>query len=58
MLEGGEKWTPTLYIRLVQDFGMETAVAQHLANTYGDKAINVAKFARLTGKRWPVHGVR
>jgi len=58
MLEGAEKWSPTLYIRLVQDFGMETAVAQHLASTYGDKAVNVAKLSGLTGKRWPVHGVR
>ena len=37
---------------------METAVAQHLASTYGDKAVNVAKLSGLTGKRWPVHGVR
>ena len=33
-------------------------VAQHLANTYGDKAPEVAKLAALTGKRWPVVGKR
>ena len=33
-------------------------VAQHLANTYGDRAFKVAKLAQLTGKRWPVVGRR
>lgn len=33
-------------------------VAQHLANTYGDKAIMVAKLSNLTGKCWPVVGRR
>lgn len=26
VLDGGEKWTPTSYIRLVQDYGIETEV--------------------------------
>jgi len=26
ILHGGEKWTPTSYIRLVQDYGIETEV--------------------------------
>lgn len=26
MLEGGKGWTPTLYIRLVQDYGLEKEV--------------------------------
>ncbi|RUS91130.1 hypothetical protein EGW08_001155 [Elysia chlorotica] len=33
-------------------------VAQHLANTYGDKAFKVAKLSNMTGKRWPVIGKR
>ena len=33
-------------------------VAQHLANTYGDQAVKVAKLAKQTGKRWPVIGQR
>lgn len=33
-------------------------VAQHLANTYGDRAFSVAKLTRLTGKRWPIVGKR
>ncbi|KAM6945483.1 glycerol-3-phosphate dehydrogenase, mitochondrial [Aplochiton taeniatus] len=58
MLEGGKDWTPTLYIRLVQDYGLENEVAQHLAATYGGKAFDVAKMARVTGKRWPIVGKR
>ncbi|XP_041117990.1 glycerol-3-phosphate dehydrogenase, mitochondrial-like isoform X2 [Polyodon spathula] len=58
VLEGGKDWTPTLYIRLVQDYGLEMEVAQHLASTYGDKAFDVAKLAKVTGKRWPVVGKR
>uniref|UniRef100_A0A672NG71 Glycerol-3-phosphate dehydrogenase, mitochondrial n=1 Tax=Sinocyclocheilus grahami TaxID=75366 RepID=A0A672NG71_SINGR len=37
MLDGGKDWTPTLYIRLVQDYGLENEVAQHLAATYGGR---------------------
>uniref|UniRef100_A0A4W5QDQ1 Glycerol-3-phosphate dehydrogenase, mitochondrial n=1 Tax=Hucho hucho TaxID=62062 RepID=A0A4W5QDQ1_9TELE len=58
VLEGGQDWTPTLYIRLVQDYGLENEVAQHLAATYGGKAFDVAKMARVTGKRWPIVGNR
>ncbi|KAL9912943.1 glycerophosphate oxidase 1 isoform 1-T1 [Glossina fuscipes fuscipes] len=57
-IEGGQGWSPTMYIRLVQDFGLECEVAQHLAKSYGDRAFAVAKMASLTGKRWPVIGNR
>ncbi|XP_054237082.1 glycerol-3-phosphate dehydrogenase, mitochondrial [Indicator indicator] len=57
-LLGAEDWSPTLYIRLVQDYGLESEVAQHLASTYGDKAFEVAKIAQVTGKRWPIVGKR
>jgi glycerol-3-phosphate dehydrogenase len=57
-LEGGHNWTPTSFIRLVQDYGLETEVAIHLSNTYGDQAEKVAEMSSLTGKRWPVTGVR
>lgn len=49
LLEGAHGWTPTMYIRLVQDFGLECEVAQHLAKSYGDRAFTVAKMAALTG---------
>ncbi|KAG7253287.1 hypothetical protein CRUP_017302 [Coryphaenoides rupestris] len=58
ILEGGRGWSPTLYIRLVQDYGLENEVAQHLASTYGGKAFEVAKMAQVTGKRWPIVGKR
>ncbi|KAM3857187.1 glycerol-3-phosphate dehydrogenase, mitochondrial-like [Diretmus argenteus] len=58
MLEGAKDWTPTLYIRLVQDYGLENEVAQHLASTYGGRAFEVAKMAKVTGKRWPIVGKR
>ncbi|NXO45483.1 GPDM protein, partial [Locustella ochotensis] len=57
-LEGAHDWSPTLYIRLVQDYGLESEVAQHLASTYGGKAFEVAKIAQVTGKRWPIVGKR
>lgn len=47
-----------MFIRLVQDYGLEPEVANHLANSYGDRAFAVAKLAELTGKRWPVVGSR
>uniref|UniRef100_A0A8D0B6H2 Glycerol-3-phosphate dehydrogenase, mitochondrial n=1 Tax=Sander lucioperca TaxID=283035 RepID=A0A8D0B6H2_SANLU len=58
MLEGAKGWTPTLYIRLVQDYGLENEVAQHLVSTYGGKAFDVAKMAQVTGQRWPIVGKR
>ncbi|XP_051569190.1 glycerol-3-phosphate dehydrogenase, mitochondrial-like isoform X1 [Myxocyprinus asiaticus] len=58
LLEGGKDWTPTLYIRLVQDYGLENEVAQHLVATYGGRAFEVAKMAQVTGKRWPIVGKR
>lgn len=58
VLEGGENWTPTLYIQLVQDFGLEPEVARNLAESYGDRAFAVAKLAKPTGKKWPQTGVR
>lgn len=55
-IEGGQGWTPTMYIRLVQDLGLDLEVAKHLAISYGDRAFAVAKMAALTGKRWPIIG--
>lgn len=58
LIDGAHNWTPTMHIRLVQDFGFDVKVAEHLANTYGDRAFKVAKLAGLTGLRWPVVGQR
>ncbi|XP_055330111.1 glycerol-3-phosphate dehydrogenase, mitochondrial-like [Paramacrobiotus metropolitanus] len=58
ILDGGHSWTPTMYIQLVQDFGLENEVAQHLARTYGDRAYKLGRSCKLTGRRWPVVGKR
>ena len=58
LLEGAHEWTPTTYIRIVQDQGVDTQVAIHLAETYGDRAFSVLKMASRTGQRWPVIGKR
>lgn len=47
-----------MYIKLVQDVGVESCVAQHLAETYGDRAFAVTRLATRTGARWPVLGKR
>lgn len=57
-LEGGDLWTPTLYIQLVQDYGLESEVAMNLAESYGDRAFVVAEMAKPTGKKWPKVGRR
>lgn len=58
LLDGAHNWDPLLYIHLVQDYGLEADVAQHLANTYGDRAFVVARMCKMTGKRWPIVGHR
>jgi len=58
LLEGAHQWTPTMYIKLVQDVGVESTVAQHLSETYGDRAFTVTRLASRTGVRWPVLGRR
>ncbi|GMK55798.1 hypothetical protein CspeluHIS016_0208540 [Cutaneotrichosporon spelunceum] len=57
-LIGAHAWTPTMYIKLIQQFGLETAVAQHLAESYGDRAWTVASMAEPTGQSWPMYGKR
>ncbi|CAK9298914.1 unnamed protein product [Gordionus sp. m RMFG-2023] len=58
LLDGAHKYTPTLFIQLVQDFGIQTEVARHLADTYGDAAFSVLRLAQVTGLKWPVLGKR
>ena len=58
LLEGAHEWTPTMYIKLVQDVGVDTQVAKHLAETYGDRAFFVTRKSCRTGQRWPVMGKR
>jgi len=57
-LIGSHGYSDTMFIRLIQQFGLETEIAQHLSNSYGDRAWAVASLAQTTGKRWPVFGRR
>lgn len=54
ILDGGYEWTPNHYISVAQSYGLESEVARHLSHTYGDRAVEVAKLAAVTGKRYPV----
>ncbi|KAL3894060.1 MAG: hypothetical protein SGCHY_005489 [Lobulomycetales sp.] len=57
-LVGTHEWSPQLFVKLIQHFGLETDVAQHLSNSYGDCAFEVASLATMSGERWPVFGKR
>lgn len=39
MLDGGKDWTPTLYIRLVQDYGLENEVSVYIGNSLTELAL-------------------
>ncbi|KAL8283208.1 hypothetical protein RQP46_005986 [Phenoliferia psychrophenolica] len=49
-LVGTHGWSKLMYIK--------GDVAEHLAETYGDRAWGVCSMAEATGLRWPVHGTR
>ncbi|GAA5992181.1 hypothetical protein JCM11641_007789 [Rhodosporidiobolus odoratus] len=57
-LVGSQGWTKMMFIKLIQQFGLESDVAQHLAETYGDRAWGVCSVMPPTGLRFPVHGTR
>ncbi|KAF8581027.1 DAO-domain-containing protein [Ramaria rubella] len=57
-LIGSEGWSRNMFIGLIQRYGLETEVAKHLADNYGDRAWTVLSLAKPTGNRWPLHGIR
>lgn len=57
-LIGAHGFSKTLFINLVQHFGVETHVAQHLVESYGDRAWTVAALSSPTDKRFPVRGIK
>ena len=57
-LIGAHGFSKTLFINLVQHFGIETHVAQHLVESYGDRAWVVAALSSPTEKRFPVRGIK
>lgn len=57
-LVGAHGYSKTLFINLIQHFGIETDVAKHLTNSYGDRAWTVAALSEPTEQRFPVRGKR
>jgi len=57
-LIGAHGYSKTLFINLIQHFGIETDVAKHLTNSYGDRAWTVAALSEPTEQRFPVRGKR
>ncbi|KAE8147089.1 FAD dependent oxidoreductase-domain-containing protein [Aspergillus avenaceus] len=57
-LIGAHGYSKTLFINLIQHFGLETDVAQHLTQSYGDRAWQVAALSSPTNSRFPIRGKR
>jgi glycerol-3-phosphate dehydrogenase len=57
-LLGAHGFSKTLFINLVQHYGIETEVAKHLTTAYGDRAWTVAALCAPTDARYPVRGKR
>ncbi|KAK4165063.1 FAD dependent oxidoreductase-domain-containing protein [Cladorrhinum sp. PSN259] len=57
-LIGAHGFSRTLFIHIIQHFGVETEVAKHLTESYGDRAWTVAALCRPTEKRFPARGER
>ena len=55
-LIGSENFEGNLNIKLIQAYGLNADVADHLVNTYGMRAVDVCELAKPTGKRWPRFG--
>lgn len=45
-------------VNALLQYGLETDVAKHLSDNYGDRAWTVCSLEEPTGERWPVHGRR
>lgn len=57
-LVGSDGWSRNMFIGLIQRYGLETEVAKHLSDNYGDRAWTVCSLASPTGANWPLHGIR
>ncbi|KMQ41198.1 glycerol-3-phosphate dehydrogenase [Trichophyton rubrum] len=57
-LMGAHGYSKTLFINLIQHFGLATDVAKHLTQSYGDRAWEVAALSNPTDMRFPLRGVR
>ncbi|TKA71201.1 hypothetical protein B0A49_06129 [Cryomyces minteri] len=57
-LVGAHGFSKTLFINLIQHYGLETEVAKHLTSAYGDRAWTVAALSAPTEQRFPIRGKR
>lgn len=58
-LLGAHGYSTTLFINLIQHFGLETEVAKHLAADYGDRAWDIAALASpVENSPFPLRGQR
>ncbi|KAJ6620300.1 FAD dependent oxidoreductase-domain-containing protein [Mycena sp. CBHHK59/15] len=57
-LVGSDGWSRNMFIGLIQRYGLQTDVAKHLSDDYGDRAWTVCSLAEPTGDSWPLHGVK
>nr|RBQ95431.1 hypothetical protein FVER53263_11364 [Fusarium verticillioides] len=57
-LVGAHGFSPTLFIPIIQHFGVETEVAKHSTESYGDRAWTVASLCKLTDKCFPARRER
>ncbi|KAJ2694332.1 mitochondrial glycerol-3-phosphate dehydrogenase [Coemansia sp. RSA 1285] len=57
-LIGSHAWSDTMFIKLVQNFGVDLEVAKHLAHNYGDRAWAVCALGDQRGAQFPSLGER
>ncbi|PKI82702.1 glycerol-3-phosphate dehydrogenase [Malassezia vespertilionis] len=57
-LIGSHEWSRTMYVRLLQEYGLDQDVAMHLSTSYGDRAWSVLAIAEETSQRYPKTGIR
>jgi glycerol-3-phosphate dehydrogenase len=55
-LVGAHGYSKTLFINLIQHFGIEIDVAKYLCQAYGDRAWTVAALSAPTEQRFPARG--
>ncbi|KAF2178086.1 glycerol-3-phosphate dehydrogenase mitochondrial precursor [Zopfia rhizophila CBS 207.26] len=57
-LIGAHGYSKTLFINLIQHYGVETEIAKYLTAAYGDRAWTVVALSAPTEHRFPVRGKR
>lgn len=56
-LHGGDGYSESLPVQLIQKYGLMEDVAEHLVRTYGGRAWEVVEKCKPTGQVWPRYGV-